>query len=246
MRRSGGNAPTTSQISARKASGAGMSMCSCSNPPVRRFQLSRAMIVAAVDGDAQQPRLQVFVALEGGRVLQQAHEHVLVHVLRVARDLVWPSASRYTASPQSAMARAMKPPCDPAARRSLRSSIHPPYPSIRVEGAIVSTISEFAESTREPRRDGSAGRASRSSGGLRKARNGKGIRKCSKAACRTRPCGCERRSQMLWKRLLHAHDDVGGLHDGERGSTLGETQILDGLVRDGAMMRAPSGVSMVT
>ena len=80
----------------------------------------------------------------------------------------------------------------------------------------------------------------------RKARNGKGIRKCSKAACGTRPCGCERRSQMLWKRLLHAHDDVGGLHDGERGSTLGETQILDGLVRDGAMMRAPSGVSMVT
>ena len=132
-------------------------------------------VAAAVDGHAQQPRLEVLGAGELGGVAVQPHEHVLVHVLGIGlRARLAQRQAVHGIAPIGHGARH-------EGLRAIRLRVvlcgHRSTPLTQAyewEGAIVSTISEFAESTREPRRDGSAGRASRSSGGLRKARNGKG------------------------------------------------------------------------
>ena len=42
-------------------------------------------VAAAVDGHADEPRFQMLVVVEGRLVLEQAYEHVLVHVVGIAR-----------------------------------------------------------------------------------------------------------------------------------------------------------------
>ena len=52
---------------------------------------------------------------------------------------------------------------------------------------------------------------------------------------------CATRYVVWGSALFDAHDHVGGLHDGKRGSALGQAELVDGVVGDGALDRAAVG-----